>query len=60
MGKISLTVFKKDCMGCHACEVACKQEHDIGTGPRLIRVIERASSYIPIYCHHINYFLFPF
>ena len=39
-------------MGCHACEVACKQEHDIGTGPRLIRVIERASSYIPIYCHH--------
>ncbi len=27
IGKVSLMFFKKDCMGCHACEVACKQEH---------------------------------
>jgi Fe-S-cluster-containing dehydrogenase component len=52
MGKVSLMVFQKDCTGCHACEVACKQEHGLGVGPRLIKVIERAPSYIPIYCHH--------
>ena len=53
MGKVSLMVFQKDCMGCHACEVACKQEHGLGVGPRFIKVIERAPSYyIPIYCHH--------
>ena len=23
IGKVSLMFFKKDCMGCHACEVAC-------------------------------------
>ena len=52
MGEVSLMVFQKDCMGCHACEVACKQEHGLGVGPRFIKVIERAPSYIPIYCHH--------
>jgi len=52
MGKFSLTIFKEDCMGCHACEVACKQEHDLGVGPRFIRVIEKSPSFIPIYCHH--------
>jgi Fe-S-cluster-containing dehydrogenase component len=45
-------VFQKDCMGCHACEIACKQEHGLGIGPRLIKVIERTPSYLPIYCHH--------
>ena len=52
MGEVSLMVLQKDCMGCHACEVACKQEHGLGVGPRFIKVIERAPSYIPIYCHH--------
>jgi Fe-S-cluster-containing dehydrogenase component len=52
MGKVSLIFFKKDCMGCHACEVACKQEHGLGVGPRLVRVIEKAPDYKPIYCHH--------
>jgi len=27
-----------NCMGCFACEVACKQEHDLPVGPRWIRV----------------------
>lgn len=27
IGKVSLMFFKKDCMGRHACEVACKQEY---------------------------------
>ena len=52
MEKVSLLIFQKDCMGCHACEVACKQEHNLGVGPRLIRVVEKSPVYIPIYCHH--------
>ena len=52
MDKVSLVIFQKDCMGCHACEVACKQEHNLGVGPRLIRVVEKSPVYIPIYCHH--------
>jgi Fe-S-cluster-containing dehydrogenase component len=52
MEKISLTFNKKNCMGCHACEVACKQEHGLGVGPRLVRVIEKSADFIPIYCHH--------
>ena len=41
MGKHSLIINKNDCMGCHACEVACKQEHGLNVGPRLIRIIEK-------------------
>ena len=52
MEKVSLIFFKNDCMGCHSCEVACKQEHGLGVGPRLVRVFENAPSFIPLYCHH--------
>jgi Fe-S-cluster-containing dehydrogenase component len=52
MAKLSLMFYKKDIMGCHACEVACKQEHGLGVGPRLVRVIEEAPDYYPVYCHH--------
>jgi Fe-S-cluster-containing dehydrogenase component len=52
MAKISLRIRRKDCMGCHACEVACKQEHGLGVGPRLVKVIENSCEYIPVYCHH--------
>jgi len=52
MGKIALHFFEEDCNGCHACEVACKQEHGLGVGPRLVRVIEKSPRFIPIYCHH--------
>ena len=41
-----------NCSGCHACEIACKQEHGLGVGPRLVRVIERAPYFLPLYCHH--------
>ena len=27
----------ESCMGCLACEVACKQEHNLPVGPRWIR-----------------------
>ena len=52
MEKISWVIRKMDCMGCHACEVACKQEHGLGVGPRLIQVREESPDFIPIYCHH--------
>jgi Fe-S-cluster-containing dehydrogenase component len=39
-------------MGCHTCEVACKQEHGLGVGPQLVRVIEKSPAFIPIYCRH--------
>jgi Fe-S-cluster-containing dehydrogenase component len=52
MTKYSLLFRKRDCMGCHACEVACKQEHNLPVGPRLVRVLEDAPHFIPIYCHH--------
>jgi NADPH-dependent glutamate synthase beta subunit-like oxidoreductase len=41
-----------DCMGCHACEIACKQEHGLGVGPRVVRVLERAPLFKPLFCHH--------
>ncbi len=52
MEKITLVFDKNNCMGCHACEIACKQEHGLGVGPRLVRVIEQSPDFIPIYCHH--------
>ena len=53
MGKISLKFFEEDCSGCHACEVACKQEHGLGVGPRVVRVIEQAPYFKPLFCHHL-------
>ena len=52
MKKISLLFKKQDCMGCHSCEVACKQEHGLPVGPRLVRILEKSPFFIPIYCHH--------
>lgn len=52
MNKKSLVIFQEDCMGCHACEVACKQENGLEVGPRLIRIIEKSPHFGSIYCHH--------
>jgi NADPH-dependent glutamate synthase beta subunit-like oxidoreductase len=52
MGKVSLMFNEYECMGCHACEVACKQEHGLSVGPRVVRVIERAPFFKPLFCHH--------
>ena len=35
----SLFVDLDRCIGCYACEVACKQEHGLPAGPRWIRVV---------------------
>ena len=42
------------CSGCHTCEVACKQEHGLGVGPRVIRVLEEAPFFKPLFCHHCD------
>ncbi|MBI4296097.1 MAG: 4Fe-4S dicluster domain-containing protein [Chloroflexi bacterium] len=34
----ALMVDTRDCVGCSACEVACKSEHNLPVGPRYIRV----------------------
>ena len=52
MDRVSLYINQKNCMGCHACEAACKQEHGLRVGPRLVQVVEKSPQYIPIYCHH--------
>jgi len=52
MGNVSLMFNEYECMGCHACEVACKQEHGLSVGPRVIRVLERAPLFKPLFCHH--------
>jgi Fe-S-cluster-containing dehydrogenase component len=52
MENITLVIDNNSCMGCHACEIACKQEHGLEVGTRLVRVIEQSPNYIPIYCHH--------
>ncbi|MFC1534233.1 FAD-dependent oxidoreductase [Thermodesulfobacteriota bacterium] len=54
MKKITLMYNEYNCSGCHACEVACKQEHGLGVGPRVVRVIERAPLFKPLYCHHCD------
>lgn len=54
MGKVSLLYNEQECMGCHACEVACKQEHGLAVGPKVIRVLERAPFYKPLFCHHCD------
>ena len=41
MSKYSLMFHRKDCMGCHACEVACKQENRAADGVKLIAVLEK-------------------
>ncbi len=52
MNRIALLFNERNCSGCHACEVACKQEHGLGVGPRVVRVLERAPVFKPLYCHH--------
>ena len=54
MGKISIKFYEEDCSGCHSCEVACKQEHGLGVGPRVVRVLEKAPSFKPLFCHHCD------
>ena len=52
MSKVSLVFSQTDCCGCHTCEVACKQEHGLPVGPRIVKVVERSPLFMQFYCHH--------
>lgn len=54
MSRIALVFSQVDCCGCHTCEVACKQEHGLPVGPRVVKVIERAPLFMQYYCHHCD------
>jgi len=42
-GRKAFFINANDCSGCLACEVACKQEHDLPVGPGWIKVSTNAS-----------------
>lgn len=52
MEYLNLRFTADDCMGCHACEIACKQEHRLNVGPRLVKIIEHTDHFVPVYCRH--------
>ncbi len=61
MAKYKLIVDTSKCIGCHSCEVACKQEFNFPAGPMPIRVVkigpkklrgELRTQYVPVFCRH--------
>ena len=49
------------CVGCFACETACKQEHDLPPGPKWMKVVQvgpvevggkLVMDFIPMHCRH--------
>ncbi|MFH1089950.1 MAG: 4Fe-4S dicluster domain-containing protein [Pseudomonadota bacterium] len=49
------------CIGCFACEVACKQEHQLPEGPKWIKVVQvgpeevggkLVMDFVPMHCRH--------
>lgn len=52
---------RERCVGCHACETACKMENNIEVGPKWIEVVEQEVSrgdgtwllhFVPMNCRH--------
>ena len=63
MSTVTLEIVHEACWGCKTCEVACKQEHGVAVGVRLIKVIEQRPcpqkgsfqlSYAVHYCRHCD------
>ena len=61
MKNYSLMVDNEMCIGCQACEIACKQENNLPVGPRWIRALavgpkeiggELKMSFAVVRCHH--------
>lgn len=59
--KIKLLADIDLCIGCFACETACKQEHRLPTGPRWMKVVQIGPKemggklimdFIPMHCRH--------
>lgn len=49
------------CIGCFACETACKQEHHLPTGPKWMKVVQAGPveiggklvmDFVPMHCRH--------
>ena len=62
--RYTLEIDSENCVGCNACEVACKQVHNLPVGPRLIsirpddcREIEGKQQlrFIATYCRHCTH-----
>jgi Fe-S-cluster-containing dehydrogenase component len=61
--KYGLYIDFEWCSGCHACEMACKQENNLDTDEWGIRVVERmyptkertVIEYVPIPTEHCNF-----
>ena len=61
--KINLVIDLDRCWGCKACEVACKQELELGAGPRpmLVEAIGPRKiedqlhwDFVPVFCQHCH------
>jgi len=61
---VYLIVDLDRCWGCRACEIACKQELGIGTGPRPVRIEEIGprkingkllTDFVPVMCQHCRH-----
>ena len=61
--KVSLIIDLDRCWGCKACEVACKQELELGIGPRPMQVEEIGprkigdrlhKDFVPVMCQHCH------
>lgn len=60
--KLRVLMFDANrCVGCHACETACKMENDVPAGPKWIEVVQKEVAvednrwivkYIPANCRH--------
>jgi len=59
--RVALLVDTALCYGCYTCEIACKQEHNLPAGPRLIRVTKvgprrvlgkLTMDFYPVHCMH--------
>ena len=59
--KVKILVDIDLCVGCFACEVACKQEHNLPQGPKLMKVVQAGPKeiggklvmdFVPMHCRH--------
>ena len=56
MGQQGFLINTEDCIGCKACELACKDLHSFDIGPRTRRVYEAVSyTHLDVYKRQIQY-----
>ncbi len=58
MKRAGIVIDLRRCVGCHACSVSCKTEHDVALGVfrTRVRYLERPKAtqlaFLPLLCHH--------